>query len=204
MLLKATSSACTLGEDTVSFYGEKSSSIRILPPTEFLDASDRYDLVVNVDSLTEMGRDTAWSYCQAINTRANRFLSINHERNSLAVRDLCAEIGMDLSARAPYWLRRGYLDEVFVPSSNSSPRCSRIPDPGSNYHHILLACLPKSGSTYLASILGNLPDFSSISLVSTFGKREQEIEPELMLSNSGRNYVAQHHVRFSEATSSLI
>ena len=68
-----------LGANEVCLFGEDRRGIRILPPAAFLDASDHYDLVVNVDSLTEMAHDTALAYCQAINARSGMFLSINHE-----------------------------------------------------------------------------------------------------------------------------
>ncbi|MFM0559297.1 putative sugar O-methyltransferase [Paraburkholderia sediminicola] len=103
----------TLGQDMVSLFEENQHGIRILPPTEFLDTTDRYDLVVNVDSLTEMSRDTALAYCKAIQSRANKFLSINHECNPFTVREICATLAMHSSTRTPYWLRRGYVDEVF-------------------------------------------------------------------------------------------
>jgi hypothetical protein len=79
-----------------------------------------------------------------------------------------------------------------------------IQDLKNNYHHLLLACMPKSGSTYLATILANLPNFSNVPLVTYYGKREQEIEPVLLWLNADKNYVAQHHVRCSEATYYLI
>ena len=53
----------TLGEKAIRLFGEEEGpGIRILPPAAFLAAADRYDLVVNVDSLTEMARDRAVSY----------------------------------------------------------------------------------------------------------------------------------------------
>ena len=43
-----------LGTDAISLFGEDRSGVRILPPPVFLEGDDRYDLVVNVDSLTEL------------------------------------------------------------------------------------------------------------------------------------------------------
>jgi hypothetical protein len=106
-----------LGPDAISLFGEDRPGIRILPPAAFLNATDRYDIAVNVDSLTEMAPATASSYCREIRGRADIFLSINHECNACTVRDICVGLGMSASSRAPYWLRRGYLDEVFRPSA---------------------------------------------------------------------------------------
>jgi hypothetical protein len=79
----------------------------------FLEGTENYDLVINVDSLTEMARDTARAYVGALRERAAIFLSINHEYNAFTVRDILAESGLNATTRMPYWLRRGYVDEVF-------------------------------------------------------------------------------------------
>jgi hypothetical protein len=103
----------TLGPDNVCFYGEDRPGIRILPPAAFLDATDRYDLVLNVDSMTEMAAETARDYCEAIKMRASTFLSINHEANPCSVSALCAEVALPAISRAPYRMRQGYVEEVF-------------------------------------------------------------------------------------------
>lgn len=53
-----------------------------------------------------MDRAVAENYVAAIKARASTFLSINHESNAFTVREL---IGGN---RYPYWLRRGYVEEV--------------------------------------------------------------------------------------------
>jgi hypothetical protein len=103
----------TLGADAVSLFGEASSGYDVLPPMSFLEGTENYDLVINVDSLTEMARDTARAYVGALRERAAIFLSINHEYNAFTVRDILAESGLNATTRMPYWLRRGYVDEVF-------------------------------------------------------------------------------------------
>ena len=97
----------TLGEDSVCLFGEERSGIRVLPQAAFLDATDRYDLAINVDSLTEMAAETAEAYCSAIKARAGVFLSINHETNPFTVCETCTNVGMPVISRTPYWLRRG-------------------------------------------------------------------------------------------------
>jgi SAM-dependent methyltransferase len=105
----------TLGENRIALYGEPadSSRVRILPTTVFFGAQDRFDLVVNVDSLTEMARETALAYCSEMKTRARTILSINHEYNDFTVRELASEAGLPKGSRHPYWLRRGYVEERF-------------------------------------------------------------------------------------------
>jgi hypothetical protein len=105
----------TLGPDAVCLFGENRPGVRILPPSAFLEATDRYDIVANVDSLTEIGVEFVRAYCSAIRKRAGVFLSINHETNPFTVREVCGELGMLPSSRAPYWMRSGYVEEIYRP-----------------------------------------------------------------------------------------
>ncbi|MHC5059451.1 MAG: methyltransferase domain-containing protein [Planctomycetota bacterium] len=76
----------------------------------------------------------------------------------------------------------------------------------SDRHRILLACLPKSGSTYLARMLSLRPGWSKAPLVTGYGRREQELSVERLLAahRAYGNYVAQHHVRYSDVTRRLM
>jgi protein-L-isoaspartate O-methyltransferase len=102
-----------LGPDAISLFGEDGSGVRILPPPVFLEGDDSYDLVVNVDSFTELAPEVARSYAEAIQARGALFLSINHEQQAFTVRELFSQIGLTAASRAPYWMRRGYVEEVF-------------------------------------------------------------------------------------------
>jgi len=97
-----------------------------LPPNEFLTTKGRYDLILNVDSLTEMARETAQAYCDAICRRSSAFLSINHEGLPFTVADLMPR-GFD--QRSPYWMRPGYVEELSrqSPSGNTN-RIARPPE----------------------------------------------------------------------------
>jgi hypothetical protein len=103
----------TVPPDAVRLFNELGSGLRVLPPVAFLNAQERYDIAVNVDSLTEMSPETARAYCSEIKSRADLFLSINHEYNSFTVRNISQDLQMRAASRTPYWLRRGYVDEVF-------------------------------------------------------------------------------------------
>ena len=109
-----------LGPDAIRLFGEDGSGVRILPPPVFLEGDDTYDLVVNVDSLTELAPDVARSYAEAIRARAALFLSINREDQPFTVRELFNQIGLTAASRAPYWMRRGYVEEVFSVRRHSS------------------------------------------------------------------------------------
>lgn len=104
----------------VVLWGEaRAGGVRILPPSAFFDGSGRFDLVLNADSFTEMGQNTARDYFDEAARRTGRLLSINHEYNSHRVLDLVrAHPAAARATREPYWLRRGYVEEVvtFGPS----------------------------------------------------------------------------------------
>lgn len=70
---------------------------------------------------------------------------------------------------------------------------------------VLLACMPKSGSTFLCNAIAALPKFTATTLVPEWGRREQEIdESSLEKASFLGNFVAQHHVRYSDSTRNLI
>jgi hypothetical protein len=108
----------TMGEAQVVLQGEEGDGdpgkVKVLDPGSFLESSKRYDLVLNVDSLTEMDRATADRYWKRIQTATPLFLSINHERNPFTVKEV---VDADPSRiahvhRYPYGPRRGYVEEI--------------------------------------------------------------------------------------------
>jgi hypothetical protein len=103
----------TLGPDSVAADGEPETAdaVKLYAPETFFARKERYDLIINVDSLTEMGRETASAYWKAIRSRAGRFLSINHESNEYTVRQVA---GLAPETRYPYWMRRGYAEELYL------------------------------------------------------------------------------------------
>lgn len=72
---------------------------------------------------------------------------------------------------------------------------------------ILVACQPKSASTFLSAALAGLRRARRVSLVPGFGRREQELSRGRILRcrlRPARFCVAQHHLRYSDVTQSLI
>jgi hypothetical protein len=106
------------GDDAVELYGEPASAdstsrIKLLAPRSFFEGKGNYDLIVNIDSLTEIGVTAARQYWDAIQGRTKTFLSINHEANEFTVLDLIRESGhVARSSRMPYGMRRGYVEET--------------------------------------------------------------------------------------------
>ena len=98
----------------VSLFGEPhmEDSIRILPIGE-MQAFEDFDVFANVDSLTEMGNVTSSEYVSEFATRGKVLWSVNHEANQETVASLSLK-KMRSIGRFPYWLRPGYLEEIFL------------------------------------------------------------------------------------------
>lgn len=102
-----------LGEDNVSLGDEQSMGrVRVMSNTEMPRHQGKYDLIVNIDSWTEMPKDVAQSYWDFARTATRCVLSINHEFNSHTVRELYRDSADMHATRYPYALRRGYVEEV--------------------------------------------------------------------------------------------
>jgi hypothetical protein len=107
----------TLGEENICLDGEQSDDdqdrVKIVAPETFFAESKTYDLVLNVDSLTEMNFSVAQAYWEKIKISTNIFLSINHEANKFRVRDLLVEDLNSLNVqRGLYCMRQGYVEEL--------------------------------------------------------------------------------------------
>jgi len=84
-------------------------NIRVLHTTDFSKVpKDRYDLMVNIDGLTEFPIESATNYVNS--NCVNMLLSINHEANPFRVTKICQK---KLLYRYPYWLRDGYVEELY-------------------------------------------------------------------------------------------
>jgi hypothetical protein len=70
--------------------------------------------------------------------------------------------------------------------------------------HILIACMPKSASTYLCGAISNIPGMKEAVLTIGHHRREQEICPLECALVHHFNYVASHHVRYSQATREIM
>ena len=107
----------TIGEENIHLDGEQpgklSHKVKILTPQTFFDENNTYDLILNVDSLTEMDLSVAQAYWKKIQASTSKFLSINHEANAFRVRNLLIKDLHNLNIhRELYWMRRGYAEEL--------------------------------------------------------------------------------------------
>lgn len=119
-----------LGADRVVLDGEpgiadRSDKIKIMSAERFL-AGDLppYDLVVNIDSFTEIGHSLAAEYFRRAAALAPCLLSVNHEVNDYRVLDLHHQTEAFAHCdRQRYWLRDGYVEEIYRtgPGRGGSP-----------------------------------------------------------------------------------
>jgi hypothetical protein len=102
-----------LGEDNVALGGEPDKrAVRIVPSTDLDAVDEKYDLIVNVDSWTEMPVTAARGYWDFARKHRTPILSINHEFNPHTVREFYKDETGVRAARHPYPMRRGYVEEV--------------------------------------------------------------------------------------------
>ncbi len=106
-----------LGPDVIWMEGDVEppsiNKIKIFSATNMPDR--QYDVVINVDSITEMSIKTALEYAGWINSHARLFISMNHERNLFTVTDLAkCVLTANLLYCAPIPERDGYVEELFA------------------------------------------------------------------------------------------
>ena len=115
-----------LGDEAVTLEGEppRPGTIRIRANWNCTEAPDRwFRLALNQDSFPEINRRIFDTYVREIRrSTTGHFLSINHEvehaisggaRHLNVAALLGAEPGWQRLSRAPYWLRRGYVEELY-------------------------------------------------------------------------------------------
>ena len=99
---------------SVSSENDIDQGIQLRLPSEYLNSSEKYDVVLNCDSLTEIGIDSAREYMNKIISSSKFFFSLNHEGNEFSVRELAAEFSeLNLISRSRSWVRLGYVEELY-------------------------------------------------------------------------------------------
>lgn len=120
----------------IALYGEPVSEgevpdITIWPNHAIDDLPEgEFDVVLNQDSMPEMDRQTVDEYLDWIGRVCRGvFVSINQESRAayganlqhVCVAEAVAAGGFELVDRYPYWLRRGYVVELFAPLTAAAP-----------------------------------------------------------------------------------
>lgn len=102
------------GEKGNPFDFAYKDSLKVLHSLDFENIKkNRFDIMINIDGLTEMKLEEATKYMQS--DCASVILSINHEVNSYRVIDIHKPNRM-LKYRYPFWLRDGYVEELYCMS----------------------------------------------------------------------------------------
>jgi hypothetical protein len=104
-----------LGPDKIWMVGEPGGTANQIKLYSTVDVPRRtFDVVLNVDSMTEMSLAAAMNYIAWINRHSRLFLSMNHELNPFTVASIahCRLAGKRLERR-PVPDREGYFEEVF-------------------------------------------------------------------------------------------
>ena len=107
--------SAALGPDAVWMAGEpvakQKDCVRLMPPSFVSKTSEKFDVVLNADSFTEMDQEYAQGYIDFASKNAGVLVSINHEANKFTVSDLAPKAAC---MRSPYWLRPGYVEELYL------------------------------------------------------------------------------------------
>jgi hypothetical protein len=78
-----------LGSENVSLWGDsRNCFLTIIPSSEFDNLTNKYDIIVNFDGLTEYGLDVATKYFNNFYKLTTKFLSINHVYNYYTIEDI--------------------------------------------------------------------------------------------------------------------
>jgi hypothetical protein len=113
-------------ERQVRLFGEAAGDLQVLPYSQLFELpAQSVDAVINTDSLPEVGAPMARKYVANVCRIAKRFFfSINQEAKaaveSFEPQQCVAELveesaGLTCLSRQRYWMRPGYVEEVYVP-----------------------------------------------------------------------------------------
>ncbi len=93
------------------FDVQHKNSLKLLHASDYVNVPPHsFDLMVNMDGLTEYNYEDACKYANS--ECAPTLFSINHEMNDYRVVDIVVE--KKLKYRVPYWLRPGYVEELYT------------------------------------------------------------------------------------------
>jgi putative sugar O-methyltransferase len=110
--------SATLGDDAISLEGENDpgveKKIRLISPKKLLESGEKFDVVMNVDSLSEMPMEQASAYLKYLSKYANVLYSMNHEGNQYRTIDIAAAVELNAAPiRHASAFRKGYVEELY-------------------------------------------------------------------------------------------
>lgn len=117
-----------LGHEAVALHGEPPADVTIVPSHALASVQTPFDVLVNKDSLPEIALEAACEYVEwAREGCSGVFYSNNQESGGVfegfeqnVVCELVERIGgFERVRRDPSWVRRGYVEEVYLPAAGS-------------------------------------------------------------------------------------
>ncbi len=120
--------AQALGSDAVSFLGEPPALVTLVPDSALAEVQVPFQVLVNQDSMPEMPHETMLSYLEWGREHCHGFFySYNQETTAdfLGQTQGLVPTAMDRLGgfrrvrRDRSWLRRGYAEEIYIPSDSS-------------------------------------------------------------------------------------
>lgn len=143
-ILQAYFLCLSIGPENVWLEGEdenETAKVRIRP---FFSFSANHDVFVNRDSLPELPAATVKAFLSRINDSNSQFLSINQEGEQFAMNSEERQINLNsvikeypriaLRSRHPYWIRKGYVEEMYTTAAISTiPESLRNAEAKKNY-----------------------------------------------------------------------
>jgi hypothetical protein len=111
--------AATLGPEKIWMIGDDPATqegrVRLLPPYALYESPEDFDVVLNVDSLTEMDPQQSVTYLRYASDHALALISINHEFNAHTFQNLVDMAGISQRPlRGVSAVRPGYIEDVFL------------------------------------------------------------------------------------------
>ncbi len=111
--------AATLGEDAIWLEGEpendRKGKISLISPTKLLSSQKDFDVVINIDSFTEMPLEVFTQYINYSSKHSKILYSVNHEYNQYSVVDIVTKVTKEKvnPLRFASALREGYVEEIY-------------------------------------------------------------------------------------------
>lgn len=116
--------ARALGDEFVSFYGEPAARVEIVPNFGLAEVESPFDVMVNKDSMPEIPDRAVMEYLEwGASNCEGLFYSYNQESRAEflgqpqgVVHEAVAKVGgFKRLRRDESWVRRGYVEEIYVP-----------------------------------------------------------------------------------------
>lgn len=113
-----------LGHDAVAVYGETHGQVTIVPDHALASVQSPIDVVANKDSLPEITLDAALGYLQWTRAKCRGLFYSNNQEGAAVFDGIAQNVVSDLVERVggfkrvrrdASWVRRGYVEEIFVP-----------------------------------------------------------------------------------------